>query len=552
MDQNQYYVRLRGKTRGPYSIEQLRRLVSRGQFSRMYQVSTDKLTWSSAAELRDVFAIAQPVPTGPSSQAFSLAEQWYYASGDQRLGPVSRDELLKLLSGGHLPGSALVWREGLPDWLPAEIVFVDVISSPTPGRKSKAPTFWAAVSLLIVAALGIGTAFWWQNEGRRTQQISRNDVSIAATDANPKTPNVVNTVPVPAEVKPVEVKPAELKLPEVTPVEVKPAETQPVEVKDNGGDVKKTNAVNAVAESGEIRSVEVKDKSVVSVINDSVGMVGLYLNIDMHDGTRHEKWMGNGSCFLVNRQGHAITNRHVVKEHKEWSNATGKGRIERLVRALLTGADIAESATKKQIAAIEKRLSRIAKITPHCVVYFSGKGFPAEVHYVSSRYDMAVLTIQGLPPSPWFSLSADNECPQTSPVFAFGFPGTSQEAVADSEKAFEIARQLGSSIDDLLFGTDDHRNAVKTGSFEVSTTSGEVEQIQEETGGIFHAKHSARISWGNSGGPLVLREGKPGTVFGINTQYIPKGVAPVPVAFPIAQMKKELEQDAKVPDLNWR
>jgi S1-C subfamily serine protease len=325
-----------------------------------------------------------------------------------------------------------------------------------------------------------------------------------------------------------------------------------VEVKDNGGDVKKTNAVNAVAESGEIRSVEVKDKSVVSVINDSVGMVGLYLNIDMHDGTRHEKWMGNGSCFLVNRQGHAITNRHVVKEHKEWSNATGKGRIERLVRALLTGADIAESATKKQIAAIEKRLSRIAKITPHCVVYFSGKGFPAEVHYVSSRYDMAVLTIQGLPPSPWFSLSADNECPQTSPVFAFGFPGTSQEAVADSEKAFEIARQLGSSIDDLLFGTDDHRNAVKTGSFEVSTTSGEVEQIQEETGGIFHAKHSARISWGNSGGPLVLREGKPGTVFGINTQYIPKGVAPVPVAFPIAQMKKELEQDAKVPDLNWR
>jgi hypothetical protein len=164
---------------------------------------------------------------------------------------------------------------------------------------------------------------------------------------------------------------------------------------------------------------------------------------------------------------------------------------------------------------------------------------------------MAVLTIQDLPPSPWFALSADNECPQTSPVFAFGFPGTSQEAVAESEKRSEIARQLGSSLDELLFGTDDHRDAVKKGAFEVSTTSGEVEQIQEETGGIFHAKHSARISWGNSGGPLVLREGKPGTVFGINTQYIPKGVAPVPVAFPIAQMKKELEQDAKVPDLIW-
>ncbi|MDB5345067.1 MAG: serine endoprotease [Schlesneria sp.] len=546
MDQNRYYVLLRGKTRGPYSIEQLRRLVSRGQFSRMYQISTDKLTWASASELHDVFATVQPVPSGPKSQPFSFDEQWYYASGDQRLGPLARDELLMSFSGGHLPGSTLVWREGLSDWLPAEIVFAESISS-TPGRKSKALPFWATLSLLLVAALGIGTVLWWQNEGRKPQQIARNDVSVAATVGDAKTPNVVDSVPVPADVKPVEVKPAELK-----PDEVKPDETKPVEVKDNSGDVKKTNAVNAVAESGEIRSVEVKDKSVVSVINDSVGMVGLYLSIDMHDGARHEKWMGNGSCFLVNRQGHAITNRHVVKEHKEWLNATGKGRIERLVRALLSSADLTDSVTKKQIAAMEKRMSRIAKITPHCVVYFAGKGFPADVHYVSSRFDMAVLTIEGLPPSPWFALSADNECPQTSPVFAFGFPGTSQEAVADSEKAFEMARQLGSSIDDLLFGTDDHRNAIKSGSFEVSTTSGEVEQIQEETGGIVHAKHSARISWGNSGGPLVLREGKPGTVFGINTQYIPKGVAPVPVAFPIAQMKKELEQDAKVPDLNWR
>lgn len=546
MDQNQYYVRLRGKIRGPYSIEQLRRLVSRGQFSRMYQISTDKLAWVSASELHDVFATVQPTPTGPKAQPISFTEQWYYASGDQRLGPVSRDELLMSLSGGHLSGSTLVWREGLSDWLPAEIVFAESISS-TPGRKSKALPFWASLSLLLVAALGVGTVFRWQNEDRKSQQIARNDVSVAATAGDAKTPAVVESVPAPAKVEPVEVNP-----PEVKPAETKPEEVKPEEVKDNSGDIKKTNAVTAVAESGEIRSVEVKDKSVVAVINDSVGMVGLYLSIDMHDGTRHEKWMGNGSCFLVNRQGHAITNRHVVKEHKEWLNATGKGRIERLVRALLSGADIAESATKKQIAAIEKRFSRIAKITPHCIVYFAGKGFPADVHYVSSRYDMAVLAIQGLPPSPWFSLSADNECPQTSPVFAFGFPGTSQEAVADSEKAFEIARQLGSTFDDLLFGTDDHRNAIKSGSFEVSTTSGEVEQIQEETGGIFHAKHSARISWGNSGGPLVLREEKPGTVFGINTQYIPKGVAPVPVAFPIAQMKKELEQEAKVPDLIWR
>lgn len=551
MDQNQYYIRLRGKTRGPYSTDQLGRLVSRGQFSRMYQVSTDKVKWVSASELHAVFAPAQPVPTSLQPQPLSFAEQWYYASGDQRLGPVSRDELLISLSGGHLPGSALVWREGQSDWLPAEIVFADVISSPTSNRKSNASTFWAALSLLLVTALGTGTAIWWQNEGRRSQQSGRNEVSIAARGDKANTPKVVNTEPTSTEVKPADIAPVEMKPAEVKPADVKPVEATLAEVKDNRSDVKKTDPVNAVAESGEIKSVEVKDKSVVSVINGGVGMVGLYLSIDMHDGTRHEKWMGNGSCFLVNRQGYAITNRHVVKEHKEWLNATHKGRVERIIRELLSSADLADGVTKKQIAALEKRMSRIAKITPHCVVYFAGKGFPAEVHYVSSRFDMAVLTIQDLPPSPWFALSADNECPQTTHVFAFGFPGTSQEAVADSEKAFEMARQLGSSMDDLLFGTDDHRSAVKSGSFEVSTTSGEVEQIQAETGSIVHAKHSARISWGNSGGPLVLREGKPGTVFGINTQYIPKGVAPVPVAFPIAQMRKELEEDAKVPDLIW-
>lgn len=76
--------------------------------------------------------------------------------------------------------------------------------------------------------------------------------------------------------------------------------------------------------------------------------------------------------------------------------------------------------------------------------------------------------------------------------------------------------------------------------------------VQQETGGIYNAQHTAPIRPGNSGGPLVFREGEQaGVVYGINTLYL-KEDSPVYVAFPVAQMREELENEARIPALQWR
>jgi uncharacterized RDD family membrane protein YckC len=52
-------------------------------------------------------------------------DDWYYAMDGIQQGPVSRIVLLRLLSGGGaggLPGEALVWHEGMPDWVAANAV----------------------------------------------------------------------------------------------------------------------------------------------------------------------------------------------------------------------------------------------------------------------------------------------------------------------------------------------------------------------------------------------------------------------------------------------
>ena len=47
---------------------------------------------------------------------------WHYAEGGARRGPVSEPELRALLHSGRLPPDTLVWREGFPEWRPAEEV----------------------------------------------------------------------------------------------------------------------------------------------------------------------------------------------------------------------------------------------------------------------------------------------------------------------------------------------------------------------------------------------------------------------------------------------
>lgn len=45
--------------------------------------------------------------------------QWYYESGGSQQGPVSQEEIRKLVLTGGISRETLVWKEGMADWAPA-------------------------------------------------------------------------------------------------------------------------------------------------------------------------------------------------------------------------------------------------------------------------------------------------------------------------------------------------------------------------------------------------------------------------------------------------
>lgn len=61
-----------------------------------------------------------------------MSEQWFYAVGDDRRGPVRRDELVRLLGEGGLAPHSLVWSASLAGWVAASSVPGLVPSSPEP------------------------------------------------------------------------------------------------------------------------------------------------------------------------------------------------------------------------------------------------------------------------------------------------------------------------------------------------------------------------------------------------------------------------------------
>lgn len=52
----------------------------------------------------------------------SQAKVWWYAKGGQKFGPFVAAELKKIANSGQLSATDLIWKEGLPKWLPASSV----------------------------------------------------------------------------------------------------------------------------------------------------------------------------------------------------------------------------------------------------------------------------------------------------------------------------------------------------------------------------------------------------------------------------------------------
>jgi hypothetical protein len=175
MPETRYYVRVRGRVIGPLNLDQLRALRDRGQFRRFHEVSEDRKQWVAASSLTELFPVEEPKagpvekvrepPAGTPVQDGSAPrdlpagppEEWHYLNPDGKpQGPVSRDELLSLWHTGAVSPAALVWKEGMVNWVAVSspAAGLAVASSPSAGRTLRRWLVVAAVVLLAALLLG--------------------------------------------------------------------------------------------------------------------------------------------------------------------------------------------------------------------------------------------------------------------------------------------------------------------------------------------------------------------------------------------------------------
>ena len=51
-----------------------------------------------------------------------MVNEWYFQKGDQRTGPVAANALRELAASGRITPDTLIWKTGLPNWIPAKSV----------------------------------------------------------------------------------------------------------------------------------------------------------------------------------------------------------------------------------------------------------------------------------------------------------------------------------------------------------------------------------------------------------------------------------------------
>jgi hypothetical protein len=152
-----YFIKIRGRVLGPYTLKQLNTLRIRGQFSESNEISKDGKTWQSAGTLEPLFGSAnktrkKPTPsTETAEQEAEAADDnasasdlnasvtfesgaesaspatgreganenqsgWYYTFNEEQRGPVLLDEIKEQLTRGRLTAESLVWKRGMGDW----------------------------------------------------------------------------------------------------------------------------------------------------------------------------------------------------------------------------------------------------------------------------------------------------------------------------------------------------------------------------------------------------------------------------------------------------
>jgi len=256
----------------------------------------------------------------------------------------------------------------------------------------------------------------------------------------------------------------------------------------------------------------------------AVGLVVCGYSCELVNGTIKEIPGDCGTCFVVSHDGHAITNRHVVETHLK-----------------LAGSEAARVEEQTKVAAALNWPVR--SLTPRLWVFFDGQRQAAKLVHCSDRFDLAIIRLRN--PTPyWFGLESEPDLPKGVNVTALGFPAVASLPTSLTDRFSALLRLSSYSVADRDTLVE---SALPAGAYESSLTGGILSRKRTAEDGITWLQHTADIYPGNSGGPLLLDNGR---VVGINTAILSDVDAKVFMSVSLPQLKDEI--DAHAPGVVWR
>lgn len=389
-----WFIRLSGRTSGPFSLEQLRGMRSRGEFSALHQISSDRQTWepagqliklvdgrgtsesavSNTGEFRD---LGKQKPTTKAKEAAPSEPYWYYTDGHGRQdGPIAESVLATMIAKNLVAESGHVCRVGESSWTRISDVPQFASKRPFPSRGIK---LVAVLGLFLVAAVMTITV-----------------VGLA---------------------------------------------------------IKMVGAPVALNDPHRIMSP--KDEVATK---DAVGMVFGIRSDYNPDGTPCvDDEVGRGSAFAITSNGYMLTNRHVADMADEKKVRLGLvSMYNQASQTLTTKADnTSDPDERKKLLAGSAAAQRLAKVYGEkpldcrLKVYIDSIPYNAEVVYLSDRYDLAILKVDRTG-GHYFRLWEGDRPKMQQPIVVFGFPGIASRARSSEQSAVDLIQQQTTSADKRL------------------------------------------------------------------------------------------------------
>lgn len=132
---NTYYVRVRGRVLGPYTLDAVNQMARKAQIGRSHEASLDGESWRPAAEFPEIFE-RPAVPVGtfvpassggadatPSAGPFrepdaaTAGVMWHFTKrGEQQPSPVPQAMLVNLIASGEVGPDDHVWCATMSTW----------------------------------------------------------------------------------------------------------------------------------------------------------------------------------------------------------------------------------------------------------------------------------------------------------------------------------------------------------------------------------------------------------------------------------------------------